>query len=189
MKNISIILFALILLAGCENSDEILNPNENFTYELIKLPKRSVTWTDSAFSLSQEIDGSVGGVMVMEKYYISEDGDSVFVEAELTIPKGAFQGVRTISMTLDTQDATIHFYPEMIFDNELKFSQYFRGLNLDNYSTGTIDFYYITDDGSVELIKKNGVQVILPQGLLRVLNAKLHHFSRYGWIRKSSSSS
>ena len=88
-------------------------------------------------------------------------------------------------MTIDTQDATIQFFPEMIFNKELKFSQYLKGIKLDDYPNGTIDFYYITTSGSVELVKKNGIQIVRPQGLLRVLEAKIPHFSRYGWIRKA----
>lgn len=196
MKIISFILLALILLEGCDSSfDEIVNPTgnnsqttelENYNYDVIKLPKRSVSWMDSIFSMSKNIDGTVGGKMLMEKFYISEDGDSVFIEADLTIPKGAFQGVKTITMTVDTQNATVQFFPEMVFNKALKLSQYFKGINLDDYPNGTIDFYYILNDESVELIEKNGIQVVHPQGLLRVLNAKLQHFSRYGWIRKSA---
>ncbi|MCW8803773.1 MAG: hypothetical protein OQK57_05180 [Ignavibacteriaceae bacterium] len=87
-------------------------------------------------------------------------------------------------MTVDDEYAAIHFYPEMAFDETLNFFQSFEGLHLENYPTGTLDFVFIADDGSVELIKKNGVQVVVPQGIVRVQNAKLLHFSRYGWIRK-----
>jgi hypothetical protein len=85
---------------------------------------------------------------------------------------------------VDKKYAQVHFYPSMVFDDTLKLFQSFEGIHLENYQTGTIDFVYINDDGSTELIKKNGVQIIVPQGIVRALNAKLIHFSRFGWVRK-----
>ncbi len=196
MKNILIFLVT-VLLIGCEtNSDLSINylektienslPN-SFEYELILLPEKSVVWEDSVFSISQVINGSTGGRITMEKYYVSNLGDSIIIEADLRIPPGAFSGTETISMVVDNQYAAIHFYPEMIFEDTLKLIQKFAGLQLDNYNTGTLDFVFIDDDGTVELIKKNGVQINVSQGSVKVQNAKLTHFSRFGWIRKFNS--
>ena len=193
----AILLVTLVFLTpGCDdNSDLSINNSESdlhssfskvTEYELIPLPNRSPLWMDSVFTMSKVIDGTVGGRMIMDKYYISESGDSVIIKGDLRIPAGAFQGTETITMTVDDEHAAIHFYPEMVFDDTLKLFQSFEGLNLENYPTGTFDFVFIADDGSIELLKKNGVQVVVPQGIVRVQNAMLVHFSRYGWIRKSA---
>jgi len=194
MKTITLILLGLIFLAGCDNSiDEIVNSpaitpllteTEVSEDDLLPLPKRSALWMDSVFTMSQEIDGAVGGKMILEKYYISEDGDSVSFKADLTIPEGAFQGVRTITITADDRVAFVHFYPEMAFEKELKFNQSFKGLNLENYESGKIDFCYLAPDGTIEVIKRDGVEIKLREGQVKVSKAKLHHFSRYGWVRK-----
>lgn len=198
MKYLSaVLLVALVFMAsGCDTSSDLsVNNFENnlpssiskvTDYELIPLPNKSPLWTDSVFTMSKEIDGAVGGRIIMDKFYISDTGDSVIIKADLRLPAGAFQGTENITMTVDDEVAAIHFYPEMVFAETLKFFQSFEGLNLENYSTGTLDFVFIADDGSIELIKKNGVQVVVPQGIVRVQNAKLLHFSRYGWIRKST---
>jgi hypothetical protein len=195
MKTISAILMVtLVLLLGCDTSTDLSlnNPENDFSkpsiclplFENIPLPNKSPFWQDSIFTMSQIIDGSVGGRMIMEKFYISDLGDSVIIEADLKIPPGAFKGRETITITLDKNYAAFHFYPTMTFADTLKLFQSFEGLQLENYSTGTINFVFIADDGSIELIKKNGVQVVVPQGIVRVQNAKLLHFSRYGWVRK-----
>ena len=193
----TILVVSLILLVGCDNSPDLSvnysgnTPQASLSkiteYELIPLPNKSPLWLDSIFTMSKEINGSVGGRMVMEKYYIAEDGDSIIIKADLRIPKGAFQGTKTITMTVDDEYAAVHFYPSMVFDDTLRLFQSFEGLNLENYPTGTIDFVFIANDGSIEIIKKNGVQVMVPQGIVRVQNAKLLHFSRYGWVRKLGS--
>ncbi|MCW8803772.1 MAG: hypothetical protein OQK57_05175 [Ignavibacteriaceae bacterium] len=103
MKHISaILLVTLVLLApGCDtNPDFSVNNSENnlqaslskiTDYELIPLPNKSLLWVDSVFTISEVVDGSVGGRVIMEKYYISEDGDSLLIKADLRIPEGAFQ--------------------------------------------------------------------------------------------------
>ena len=186
---ILILLFFFFGLMGCDSSPDLsVNSTENnstgsTTFEKIKLPSPSALWKDSLITMSQTIDGSVGGRLILDKYYISENGDSIKVKVDLIIPADAFQGTKTITITVDQTDAAVHFYPAIVFDDTLRLFQSFEGLNLDGYSTGTIDFVYIRDDGTAELLKKNGTQIILPQGIMRVQNAKLIHFSRYGWVR------
>ena len=186
---ISILLFSFFGILGCDSSPDLsVNSTENnsistTTFEKIKLPNPSALWKDSLITMSQTIDGSVGGRLILDKYYMSENGDSIKVKVDLRIPAGAFEGTKSITITVDQIDAAVHFYPAMVFDDTLRLFQSFEGLNLDGYSTGTIDFVYILDDGTTELIKKNGTQIILPQGIMRVQNAKLIHFSKYGWVR------
>ena len=192
------IVFLILIIIACEETSNLTDPPLNTTserlnkcstginYELIPLPEKSNLWEDSIFTVSQEIDGSVGGRIILDKYYIDEDGDSVLMKADLRIPAGSFKGNKTITLIVDKNYAQVHFYPSMVFDDTLKLFQSFEGLHLENYQTGVLDFVFIKDDGSIELVKKNGVQVIVPTGIVRVMNAKLIHFSRYGWIRKSN---
>lgn len=194
---LAILLITLALLIGCDNSPDLSvnysgnTPQASLSkiteYELIPLPIKSPLWMDSVFTMSKVINGAVGGRMILEKYYIAEGGDSVIMGVDLRIPAGAFQGTKTITMVLDDEYTAFHFYPQMAFDDTLRLFQYFEGLHLEEYQTGTFDFVYLADDGSVELVKKNGLQVVKPQGIVRVQNAKLVHFSRYGWVRKFSS--
>ncbi len=191
----SILVVALVVLMGCDTSPDLSVDNPEYNPQLsfyritnsepIPIPNKSPLWIDSVFTMSKVIDGSVGGRMIMEKYYIASDGDSISIEVDLRIPAGAFQGTKNITMIVDDNYAAVHFYPEMNFDDTLRLFQRFKGLHLENYVTETFDFVFIRDDGTIELIKNNGLQVVAPQGIVRVQNAKLVHFSRYGWIRKS----
>jgi hypothetical protein len=196
MKYLTTIIFALFILISCNDSSNITDPILNTTsqtlskdglnqYELIPLPPKSPAWEDSIFTVSKVINGNVGGVIQMSRYYITASGSPCYIYIYLSIPKNAFTGTKNITMTLDDEFAAVHFYPEMVFAKELRLFQSFEGLQLENLPTGTIDFVFIHDDGSIELIKKNGIQIVVPQGIVRFQNAKLLHFSRYGWIRKS----
>jgi len=194
------LLLVIILIVGCETSSDLSTDPANTskssinkssidaritTYKQIPLPPKSPLWQDSVFTMSQTIDGEIGGRMIMEKYYISRNGDSILINADLRIPAGAFPGTKTITITVDDEFAAIHFYPEMVFQDTLRLFQGFKGLDLTNFNTGTMDFVFIDDDGTIELVKKNGMQIVKPQGIVRVMNAKLLHFSRFGWVRKT----
>jgi hypothetical protein len=196
LKTISTILLnTLLLLVGCDNSPDLLvnsadnNPqatlSKTIDYDIIPLPPKSPLWIDSILTMSQIVNGDVGDRMIMEKYYIAVNGDSIGIKADLRIPAGAFTGKETITITVDNEYAIIHFSPSMVFQDTLRLFQSFIGLDLNNFNTGTIDFVFIHDDGNIELIKNNGLQINVPQGIVRVQNAKLLHFSRYGWIRKT----
>jgi len=152
-------------------------------YELIPLPPRAPEWQGITLSANAIIFGKLGGEIVLDKFYIADDGRIINILASLKIPPGAFKGARKITIKVDDEFAALHFYPSMTFEKPLMLTQSFTGLNLSDYRTGTIDFSFIGDDGSVECIRKNAVQVIVPQGFVRVLNARLSHFSRYGWTR------
>jgi hypothetical protein len=188
------LLLILVFILGCEDTSNIVDPintsrsaNYNkitdFAYELIPLPPKSPLWVDSIFTISQEINGDVGGRMIMEKYYISLEGDSVIIEVDLKIPVGAFQGTKTIKMTIDDNFAIIHFYPAMVFQDTLKLTQRFEGLDLTNFVKGKLNFVFLHDDGSIEIIQSDGLKINKDRGIVKVNNARLLHFSRYGWIR------
>ncbi len=196
MKSIflGLILISIFLL-GCEDTSNITNPVLNsesgqlnkiteYDYELVPLPPRSQLWIDSVLTTSKTIDGDIGGRIILEKYYIAANGDSIIVYANLNVPPGAFTGTETITMTVDDEFCAIHFYPSMVFLDTLKLFQSFEGLDLSTYGNSIFDFVFIDEYGNFELIKKNGLQVKINQGIVRVQNAKLLHFSRYGWVRR-----
>ena len=193
---VALLIIQSLIFISCDSSVEPIIPNTepgilnlqklDTIYTPIKLPQRSPLFEDSVYSISVDINGSQGGRITYENYYISTEGDSISFYFNLFIPKMAFQGMKTITATFDSVYAAIHFTPSMAFDSTLHLFQGFTGLDLTGMHTGTLDFVYMNDDGTIELIKEDGVQVIIPQGIVRVMNAELKHFSRYGWIRKST---
>ena len=45
------------------------------------------------------------------------------------------------------------------------------------------DFAYFSESGDIELIESDKSHVNVSQDQIKVINANLNHFSRYGWIR------
>jgi hypothetical protein len=190
---------SILIFSACEKVDNpITNPNQllkdnsdlygstpdESNYEIIPLPPKSPIYLDSIFTISVPIIGELGGRIVLDKFYVDTAGHIVTMLADLTIPKDAFYGLRIITLTIDNNYAAVKCEPKMKFWEPLKLDQTFTGLDLSGYQTGRIDFVYISDNGQIENIPNNGVIIIKPLGIVMVRNARLNHFSLYGWVRR-----
>ncbi|MBT8378913.1 MAG: hypothetical protein KJN64_06770 [Ignavibacteria bacterium] len=198
MKSILTLITITFLFFGCQESSNITDPLENTTkttfnkypeanYDLILLPTKAPEWQDSSFTVSKEINGDFGGFIYLNKYYIDASGNQIDIEARLTIPAHAFQGTKTITITVDDNFAALRFSPSMTFTKNLKLYTYFSGLHLNGIKQKSLDFVYIANGGSIELLKKKGVKIFPKWGILQVNSAELPHFSRFGWVRKQAS--
>ena len=99
------------------------------------------------------------------------------------IPIGAFTGVKDISMRFKNENATISFYPHIVFKKAVKLNIRYTGIDLSDTDTDSVDFVFQNEDGSTEQIDYKALYVEPAEGKLELKEAKLHHFSRYGWIR------
>jgi len=182
----SLLLISLVLLGCTDSTDFLTDPVKSYP-ELVKLPPRSSSSlsVETVFSVSQTIDGDQGGTIILDESYEAENGETVTIYGKLKIPKHAFQGTETITMSVDDEYAAVHFEPAMVFNQKLKLDLEFTGLDLENmgFEDGEWDFAFISDDGEIEIVKKDGVEIDIDEGELSVEKAKLHHFSRYGWCR------
>jgi hypothetical protein len=191
------LIASIIVFTSCNKNSGPLSPNDesgitspdyaiSYFYSPIILPERAPLFQDSVYTINKEINGDAGGSISYSNYFISAEGDSISFEFDIDFPESSFVGNENITVTLDNEYAALHFYPHLIFNKDVKLTQQFKGLNLDGMSNQTIDFVFMDDNGNVEVVRKNGIQVIVPQRLVRVMNAKLKHFSRYGWVRKTA---
>jgi len=198
----SLLIAAVLFLAGCDTGfdpvsetqkTELKKPsaqsfgsgNSIINYEIIPLPARSPIFLDSVFAITKTILGVLGGQIILDRSYISNRGKLVTMLVNLVIPPHSFSGQRDITLKIDRGFAIVHCTPQMNFNIPLNLIQTFTGLDLENYQTEDIDFVFIKKNGLIEEVERTSITVIKPLGILTVLNAKLNHFSIYGWVRKS----
>ena len=183
-KILTLLAIAGLIFQGC--TDIKLNnviPTEKGTFSLIPVPGRTGLSSETAFSTTSIIDGSIGGTMTMDKSYMGDNGKLVTLSLTMTIPPGAFSGVQTITLTADDQYAALICSPAMVFDQSLSLDFSYTGLTLNNTNlvNGKQGFYFISDSGYLEIIDNKGMTINKKKGTVVVSTAKINHFSRYGW--------
>jgi hypothetical protein len=191
MKN-TLVLFSLIgiIFFGCsDNSDntDISAPTSinNLTKDQSFTSDQEIESTSHILSITKLIDGEVGGELSIDTIYINYQGRQIDVFANLKIKKSAFQGLTLITMMLNPEAAKVKFFPDLIFTNDVKLSVTYTGIDLEalGYTTsGHYDFVYF-GKGGVETTLNDESKVDMDKQEIKVKNAKLEHFSRYGWLK------
>lgn len=200
MKSIlSLALIGFLIFSGCENfqdpnlssshlkkgsvnsNGQVQDPGK---FDIIPLPEKSPIYLDSLFSVTKIINGLLGGVITLDETYISKEGKLVTILVEMVFPPLSFSGQREITIAIDDSLAIMHCGPSMNFNRQILVQQTFTGLELSKYNPDDIDYAYINENGTYSVVPYDFRIVNKELGIVTVVNAKLNHFSRYGWVRK-----
>ena len=129
-----------------------------------------------------------------KKLLLQEDGKTQTVHVNLHFQKGAFDGVKVITVSASFDSISLSFFPHMIFaDTDLvRLTANFTGINLNSLhsiksqdTTGSkYRFCYFGDDNSYEIINDDSISVSNASSQIGVKNAQLKHFSRYAWATR-----
>ena len=190
-KILVLLVLTGIIFTGCTDVklNSISQPAKG-TYKLVQIPGKTGLSSEIAYTTTSIVDGSVGGMMTMNASYMGDNGKLVTLNVSMTIPAGAFSGVRTITLTADDQYAALICTPSMVFDKSLTLDFSYTGLTLNstNLPNGKHGFYFISDSGDFVEVVSNGVLINRSLGRLIVSGAQINHFSRYGWSTIDGSS-
>jgi hypothetical protein len=188
-KYISIIVLLSLFVIGCSEQSSINSPVNNvntnepnwISMPTMKTATRMSVMSMPIFQASALIDGEKGGKIKIDEKYDGPNGE-VKVKAELEFPKNAFVGSKYITMILDTQFGLATFSPHAYFDRDAIYNAEFLGLDLTGVDSKNVGFVYQAEDGSYEYIDYSKIEVDLKNGKLKVRDARLPHFSRYGFV-------
>ena len=184
IKILAVLILSLTLVS-C--SDSILNNPETVQTENTSLSKtgKKLENDNPPTTVTKRINGKIGGIINLTGLYIGLDLRIITVNATLTIPPAAFEGIKDITLTADYQTPGIICEPSMEFDIPLTLDLLYIGVDLIalQFNQTNVFFAYIGDDGTVKPCKYEGIDLNLLTGLLGVRKAKIEHFSRYGFSR------
>ncbi len=198
-----IIVFFTLIFSACDNiTDPVSNPDslkkinwspdnqsgDAIRISIIPLPEKSPIYLDSIFTITQTINGLLGGTITLNKAYISKEGSLVTILVSMIVPPLAFLGQRDITVTIEDSTAVMDCGPSMTFRRSLICLQTFTGLDLSKYNPDEIDFMYIKNDGGFVSVPRSSILVNKSLGLVTVIDARINHFTKYGWVRKSGNS-
>jgi len=189
MKKLFLLLIIAVVgiafLSCSDNFNNTIVTTSNDFENLTKSAPHSFniyTWLQT----SRLIDGSIGCDFIYDTTFVSAQGKEINVYARLKIEPGSFIGRTEIIMIPNIENLSVKLFPEMTFNKEVKLTLIFTGIEVTTFgykTTGPVDFAYFSNFGDMELIESDISHVSLPQDQIKVLNARLNHFSRYGWVR------
>ena len=188
---VSAVLVSLFLF-GCSQDANINQPVQQQTQQVqqvspqksvIKLPADHKLLTEAQLTIGKRINGEYGGLIMGSKIIPSNNWHFNVMFASLYVPAGAFEGTKYINAIFDNSDASIQFTPSpMDFDKPLSLTFSVSGLDFSGINLDNVDFVYITPQGDYEKIEYSYISKDAATGTLTVFNAKIPHFSRFGFI-------
>lgn len=187
MKHLTIFLFATLLLTlGCEQTTEVNSPvnapqERVLNKQLIALPT-PIGLSVETQTYTQDINGSTGDVFQRSYSYQDNSGETIYQSADLEFFSGAFSGTKNISMTFNTGGAAMDLGPSMQFQVDVEYTYKITGLDLTGLDPNTLEFVYIDSNGDMYTVDYDYVDMDASTGMLKVKDAKLNHFSRYGFV-------
>lgn len=183
---LSVLLVLGFYFAGCTNEQVISSsPLQKETdYSLIKLPTASGLQINNIYSDSKWISGSQGGSLNIQGSYSGGIFGTVTVNSTLVFTAGSFSGSKNISMTADDEYCSSSFLPGMSFSAPAIYNITYTGIDLTGINPAHVTFVYLKTDGTLEYPLHEGITVDATTGKISVKNAKLNHFSRYGFVNK-----
>jgi hypothetical protein len=179
-------LASLMLFLGCEQVSEPTLPENHSANQQLNLI--SIPAPDGGLSVEtlltkyKEIDGDDGGEFRATFSYSGGPFGTVTVVSELDFDEDAFEEEEWISQTLDTDYAAMKFGPPMQFEEDVELNLVITGLDLTGVDPNTVKFVYIDEDGTVEYVNYDWINVNVSTGTIEVDDADLTHFSRYGFV-------
>jgi len=180
---ISFLFITLLIILGCDQVTEINAPQERIlNKQLINLPTPTGLVVEDLHTEYKDIDGAIGGWFTEDFTYEGGPNGNVYFQSTLHFYANSFTGTQTISQTFNTETAAITFGPSMQFNVPVDYTLTINGLDLTAVNPNTLDFVYIDTNGNMYSVQKDYVTMDLSTGMLKVKNAKLNHFSRYGFV-------
>ena len=85
-------------------------------------------------------------------------------------------------MTFNSDGAAMELGPSMAFQADVEYTYKIVGVDLTGVNPNTLDFVYIDAIGNMYAVEYDYVTMDVNSGMLKVVNAILPHFSRYGFV-------
>ena len=186
-KYLSIIVLLSLFVIGCSEQMSVNSPVNTNTSEpnWIALPSAEGMQMNKTFTTSKAIDGAKGGMIDLNTSYNGGLFGTITLTSSLVFPKGSHSGLVTFTVSHDDKSCVSSFGPSYIFNKELILNIKYTGLDLSGTNPAQVKFAYLAADGSVVEALNDGIILDRQTGTLQVIKAKLRHFSRYGFVRKT----
>ena len=183
-KFISITTVLLVLLMGCSNDSNISSPIEDQVKEpnWIALPGHDIQSVEADVSVSKMVIGSEETLLEINTGYAGGPHGWISITANARFQRNSFTGQRYITMTINDQFGTATFSPSGTFLKPVIYNLTIMGVDLSNVDPTKVRFVYLAANGNYYTPQYESIYVEKQSGKLQIVNARLPHFSRYGFV-------
>ena len=183
-------LFLSLLVVGCTEESNILSPvsndnnivvNSDEPNWIVSFPSNQSLKKDALVSQmvygNQEtlLEINTGWATSSPYYWLS-------ITANARFQKDSFTGSRFITMTVNDQFGTATFTPSGTFSKPVIYNLTIVGVDLSKVDPAKVKFVYMAPNGQYYTPVYERMYVEKQSGKLQIVNAKLPHFSRYGFV-------
>ncbi len=191
MKKISILLILVlsILYFGCSENNSMVQADQS-NKQLTWLEKPSQVNSkynnsvEAIYEESEVVIGLFGDIIRFDFNYDENPDNGYLIKGKLRVPHFAFWGVEEIKMTFDDHSTTVNFSPDgAVFYRPLRLTLQYTELDLTNVNPNDIEFCYQSANGEIIPVEYSRLLVNKREGWVKVINAKIEHFSRYGFTK------
>ncbi|MBT8386060.1 MAG: hypothetical protein KJO12_01495, partial [Ignavibacteria bacterium] len=174
-------LLSFLLFFGCNQDSEVTSPTTlSMEKQWITLSDNSGLSVEETFTKTKKkASGDRGWNITFDHFFSS----GIRIMGDLDCHKNAYDGRLTFSFTLSDNEAVIDFNPSpFTFEIPVEYTIIYEGLDLTGVNPEDVDFYYVAPGGGLVKAEYTRLEVDIAAGRLFVLDAKLPHFSRYGFV-------
>ena len=188
-KYISIIVLLSLFVIGCSEQSSVLAPvndvNSNVTStepNWIALPINNSMSVNADVSVSRLLYGNQESLLEINTGYAGGTFGWVSITANARFQRYSFTGSRYTTMSVNDKFGTATFSPSGTFTKPVIYNLTIMGVDLSKVDPAKVSFVYLSPDGKYYKPVYDKIYVEKQSGKMQIINAKLPHFSRYGFI-------
>ncbi|HVO73189.1 MAG TPA: hypothetical protein VMT35_04140 [Ignavibacteriaceae bacterium] len=184
-KYIYLLIFFLGFIVGCGKNSDPVGPVDTTAADepnWIALPSGENSSLEKSVITGEFIWGYQGAVLNINAHYAAYTPfHFISIKAKAEIQKNSFEGWTFVTMSINDKYGVTTFSPEQTFSKPVIYNLTIKGLDLSAIDPPTVQFVYMAPDGQYQKAEYDRLIVDKGTGTLQVVNAKIPHFSRYGF--------
>lgn len=185
-KLLTFAIFSALVFFGCNQDADITSPIDSSTQSSFE--KKWITLSSNiGFSIEETFTKTKRNAKGKKGWNVTFDhtfSNGVRSYGDLDCPQHAYDGRLTFSFTLSSEVTVTDFNPSpFAFEIPVEYTIIYEGLDLTGVNPEDVDFYYVDPSGALIKAEYTRLEVNIATGMLFVLDAKLNHFSRYGFVQ------
>ncbi|MBL1211865.1 MAG: hypothetical protein HND52_00790 [Ignavibacteriae bacterium] len=202
--------FALILLIGCSENQQINSPIDNNSNlkstnpnvpgymetqsavlldvepDWINMPSANSSTQSSTFYKSQMVYNDSANNIIIDTFYLGGMHDTVEFKFKLKFMPGDLpQDSMFVTVELDIENGTLKFGPAAVFNSPARLDYKIKGLDFSVMDPYKLRFIYACDNGIIEPVVCEKYEIKESDGSIQMWKGEIPHFSRYGFVRRN----